>query len=143
MPQSAATASWFGTLKEGNGTVSSENGALNTPYTFATRFGDQAGANPEEMISAAVASCYSMALSAELEKAGHPVTEIKTSATTTIKPSGEGFAITGIAVQTVGKVPGVEDATFQQIAAAVKEGCPVAKALLSVNITLDAKLVSE
>jgi lipoyl-dependent peroxiredoxin len=134
-----ATAVWRGTGRDGSGALSSDSGALsNTAYSFKTRFENEKGTNPEELIAAAHAACFAMALSNELAKAGNPPDELKTSATVTFQP-GEG--ITRIVLTVKGKVPGMDDEAFREAAEGAKENCPVSKALAGVpEITLDASL---
>jgi osmotically inducible protein OsmC len=141
MPTRKANAAWEGGLKGGKGTFRAESGAVGGAYSFGTRFGDAKGSNPEELLAAADAACYSMALAAELEKAGTPPTKIETEASCSIERSGEGFKITTMKLVVRADVPGVEPAAFQRIAEATKTGCPVSLALKgNVDIQLDAKL---
>ena len=138
---STATAVWEGKLKDGRGTFKAGSGAFGGNYTFATRFEGAKGTNPEELIAAAHAACFSMALSAGLEKAGTPATRIETQARCTMDTVGGGPKITTIALSVRGKVPGIDQAGFQQAAEAAKNGCPVSKALQgNVSLTLEAKL---
>ncbi len=138
---STATAVWEGKLKDGKGTFKAGSGAFGGNYTFATRFEGAKGTNPEELIAAAHAACFSMALSAGLEKAGTPATRIETQARCTIDTVGGGPKITTMALSVQGKVPGIDQAGFQQAAEAAKNGCPVSKALQgNVSLTLEAKL---
>jgi lipoyl-dependent peroxiredoxin len=133
-------AEWRGDLKGGKGTFTAGD-SINGEYSFRSRFEDGPGANPEQLIGAAHAACFSMALSAGLAEAGTPPTSIKTEAVVTIRMADGGPAITKIELTTVGEVPGIDDAAFQQAAAAAKAGCPVSKALAGVpEITLDATL---
>ncbi|TLX54814.1 OsmC family peroxiredoxin [Stutzerimonas nosocomialis] len=135
-----ASAVWQGSLKEGKGTISTESGALkDNPYGFNTRFEGAPGTNPEELIGAAHASCFSMALSMMLGQAGLTADRIETKAEVTLDKSGEGFAITAIALTLDAKVPGADEAQFQQIANQAKEGCPVSK-VLNAQISLTATL---
>ena len=138
-----ARAEWQGTGKEGKGNIGTQSGVLSaTPYGFNTRFGDTKGTNPEELLAAAEAACFSMALAAGLEKAGHAPTRVETQAACTVEKVGDGFQITSIRLRTRANVPGIDDAAFQQIAAATKTGCPVSKALAAVDIQLEATLES-
>ncbi len=132
-----ASASWQGTLKEGSGRMKLGSGAFEGPFSFGTRFGDTPGTNPEELIGAAHAGCFSMFLSALLEKAGHPVKEIRTTARVHL---GEGPSITKIELDTEAEVPGIDDATFQQNVQNAKTGCPVSKALSATAIEAKARL---
>ncbi len=140
MPTRKADAVWEGTLREGQGHMRFGSGAFDGKYTFASRFEEGQGTNPEELIAAAHAGCFSMALAAGLAKAGHPPTRIATTAQVKIEPVEGGFKITNIHLSTRGTVPGINAATFQKEAEAAKKGCPVSQALSATNITLDAKL---
>ena len=142
MPERKATAHWEGSLKEGGGTVALGSGAFEGPYGFKSRFEDGPGTNPEELIGAAHAGCFSMAFSLALGDAGYTPEAIDTEATVSFgpDPSGDGFAITGIHLDMRARVPEIDPAEFEQVANAAKVGCPVSKALQAVEITLDAKL---
>lgn len=142
MPTRKAEAEWKGTLREGKGTMKVESGAFSGPYSFGTRFENAKGTNPEELIGAAHAGCFSMALSAGLEKAGHPARRVHTTAAVKIDKVGDGFAITNIDLDCEAEVPGMDDAAFQQQADGAKKGCPVSKALAGVKISLKAKLLT-
>ncbi|WP_428303953.1 OsmC family protein [Lacipirellula sp.] len=142
MPARSATAVWNGDIMSGNGTMKLGTGAWEGPYSFKSRFEDGKGTNPEELIAAAHAGCFSMALSGALTKAGHPPEKIETSADVALVKDGEGFKIPSIKLKTAVKVAGLDDAKFQAIAKAAKENCPVSKVLAAAEITLDAKLVS-
>jgi osmotically inducible protein OsmC len=134
------SAIWKGGLKDGNGVVSTESGVLSSvPYSFAKRFGDEAGTNPEELIGAAHAGCFSMAFSGQLGEAGFKADKIETTATVTIENAGGGFSITAIHLDMQATIPNIDDSKFQEIAKKAKEGCPVSK-LLNAEITMDAKL---
>ena len=135
-----ASASWQGTLKEGSGRMKLGSGAFEGPFSFGTRFGETPGTNPEELIGAAHAGCFSMFLSALLEKAGHPVKEIRTNARVHL---GEGPSITKIELETEADVPGIDPAKFRAVADDAKTHCPVSRALSAVPITLDATLVGD
>ncbi len=138
--QRKGRATWTGGIRDGKGTVSTDSAVLSeTPFSFSTRFENGKGTNPEELIAAAHAGCFSMALSAELGKAGLTAENIRTEAAVTLEKSGEGFAITAVHLDLRAKVPGAERAAFEQAANAAKEGCPVSK-LLNASITLDARL---
>jgi osmotically inducible protein OsmC len=139
-----ADAVWKGDLKEGQGTVRLGSGAFEGQYSFGSRFADGSpGTNPEELIGAAHAGCFSMALSAGLGKAGFTPTQISTVAKVHIDKVGEGFKITKIELENETQVPGIDDAAFQEIAPKTKEGCPVSQALAAVGeITLTAKLIA-
>jgi len=135
-----ASAHWEGDIKKGKGTISTQSGALKEqPYGFNTRFEDEPGTNPEELIGAAHAGCFSMAFSLELGNAGYTADSIDTKAKVTLDKDGDGFSITRIHLDMNAKIPGIDDAEFQKIANGAKEGCPVAK-VLNAEITLDAKL---
>jgi osmotically inducible protein OsmC len=136
------SAVWQGSIREGKGTVSSESGALtSTPYSFTSRFEHGAGTNPEELIGAAHAGCFSMALSGQLGREKLTADRIATTATVTVEKVDDGFAITRIHLTVEAKIPGADQATFERIAAAAKAGCPVSK-VLNATITMDAKLVA-
>ena len=135
------SAVWKGGLKDGSGVVSTESGVLSSvPYSFAKRFGDEAGTNPEELIGAAHAGCFSMAFSAQLGEAGVTPEKIETTATVTIENVGGGFTINAVHLDVQATIPNLEDSKFQEIAKKAKEGCPVSK-LFKADITMDAKLV--
>jgi osmotically inducible protein OsmC len=137
-----ASAVWHGTLKEGKGTISTQSGTLkDTQYSFAARFAEGVGTNPEELIAGAHAGCFTMALSAQLTQAGFTPDTIATDARLTLdmhdKPT-----ITKIHLTTKAKVPGIDKAKFDELAAAAKSGCPVSRVLAAAEITLDATLES-
>ncbi|MBI2403224.1 MAG: OsmC family peroxiredoxin [Gemmatimonadetes bacterium] len=141
MPTSTATAVWNGKLKDGNGHFAAGSGAFKGDYTFATRFEGKSGTNPEELIAAAHAACFSMALSAGLERAGTPATKITTKASCTLETVGGGPKITRMRLETRGTVPGIDQAAFLRAAEAAKDGCPVSGALKgNVAFELDARL---
>ena len=142
MPARSATAVWNGDIMSGNGTMKLGTGAWEGPYSFKSRFEDGKGTNPEELIAAAHAGCFSMALSGALTKAGHPPEKIETSADVALVKDGEGFKIPSIKLKTAVKAAGLDEAKFQEIAKAAKENCPVSKVLAAAEITLDAKLLS-
>ena len=140
--QRKASAIWKGGLKHGKGSVSSASTVLNnTPYSFSTRFENTPGTNPEELIAAAHAACFSMALSAQLGTANLTPSSIETSATLTMEKLDAGWTITAVHLDVVGKVPGADNAKFQELAGNAKAGCPVSK-VLNAQITMDAKLES-
>jgi len=141
MVKRVSEAQWQGDLKSGSGSVALGSGAFKGPYSYKSRFEDGSGTNPEELLGAAHAACFSMALSLALAQAGHPPTQVHTRATVSFGPVPNGFAISRIELQTEGKVPGVDAATFQKFASEAKANCPVSKALASVEITLSAKLL--
>jgi lipoyl-dependent peroxiredoxin len=141
MPTSQASAVWEGKLKDGKGTFNAASGAFTGPYTFATRFEGKKGTNPEELIAAAHAACFSMALSAGLEKAGKPATRVQTDAACTLEMVNGTPTITKMELRVRGKVPGLDQAAFQKAAEEAKTGCPVSRALKGIpQITLVAQL---
>jgi osmotically inducible protein OsmC len=139
-----STAVWKGNGLQGKGELTTQSGALQAlPYSFHTRFQSEdgrAGTNPEELIGAAHAGCYAMALSFALTDAGHPPAELKVTAAVDIAKVDDGFAIKHIALDLEGRVPGIDAAKFQSLAEGAKKGCPVSKALSATPITLTAKL---
>ncbi|HXD19458.1 MAG TPA: OsmC family protein [Vicinamibacterales bacterium] len=136
----SASAVWKGGLKDGRGTVSSSSGALsNVPYNFAMRFENETGTNPEELIAAAHAACFSMALSLFLGNAGMTAESINTTATVTLEKVGDAFTVTASHLDTTVRIPNADKAKFQQAAEGAKAGCPISR-LLNTKITLDAKL---
>ena len=140
MPTRSANAEWKGGVK-GQGSFRGQTG-LGGQYNFSSRFENGAGSNPEELLAAAEAACFSMALAFALEKEGHPATSVQTKADCTIEKQGEGFKITRMMINVQAAVPGIDPAKFQSIAQATKEGCPVSTALKgNVQIDIDAKLV--
>ena len=140
MPVRTADAQWEGSLEDGKGTM--RFSAWEGPYSFVSRFEEGPGTNPEELIAAAHAGCYSMALSGGLSKAGHVPDSVHTTAKVHIDKGNTGFRITRIELQTEARVSGIPEETFQEIAEATKEGCPVSQALEAVPIELTAKLVA-
>ena len=144
MIERTASVHWEGPGKKGVGQISTETGALkNYPYGFASRFeGDRKGTNPEEILGAAHAACFTMAFSFACDKAGIATTSIDTTASVRLAKQGEGFAIDRIALTLQATVPGIDDAKFQEIATAAKRDCPLSKALASVpEVTLQARLL--
>lgn len=138
--QRSANAVWTGNLKQGKGVISTQSGVLtDAQYGFNTRFEDGAGTNPEELIAAAHAGCFSMALSLALTEAGLTVDTIRTTAKVTLEKQESGFTITASRLELRAKVPGAQESQFLEIANKAKEGCPVSK-LLNAEISLDAKL---
>jgi len=135
------TAKWQGGLKDGKGAISTKSGALNEyPYGFASRFEGKPGSNPEELIGAAHAGCFTMALSLILEQAGFKAEEMNTKAEITLAKQGDGFAITKSQLTLRAKIPGLDDAKFRELAGMAEKGCPVSK-VLNCEIALDAALV--
>jgi osmotically inducible protein OsmC len=142
MPVRSAKAVWEGGLKDGQGKVSLGSGAFEGRYSFGSRFEEAGGTNPEELIGAAHAGCFSMALAAGLGRAGFAPKRVATSAKVHLEKVGEGFKITRIELDNESEVPGIDDAAFQDQARKAKEGCPVSQALGGVDITLNARLAS-
>lgn len=140
MPIRSASAEWQGDLPRGKGTITSQTGAITGQYSFSSRFEEGTGTNPEELIAAAHAGCYSMALSNMLAQAGHVPTSVKTTARVHLDKVEGGVAISRIALTCRAVVPGLNDAGFQEHAQNAKVGCPVSRALAAVEITLDAAL---
>jgi lipoyl-dependent peroxiredoxin len=141
MAKRTASAVWEGTLKEGSGKVKLGSGAFEGPYSFVSRFDEGAGTNPEELIGAAHAGCFSMALAAGLTKAGHNPTRISTNASVSLEKVGEGFMITTIELTTEAEVLGIHEQAFLEFAEGAKKNCPVSQALAGTEIKLNAKLV--
>jgi len=141
MPIRKAEAEWKGGLKDGKGNLKLGSGAFEGPYSFRDRFEDGTNTNPEELIGAAHAGCFSMALSADLTAAGKPPERIHTVASVSLDKVADGFAITRIDLVTEAKVPGLTAAEFQQRAEGAKKNCPVSKALAGTQITLKATLL--
>src|SRR5258706_2845920 len=135
-----ASAIWNGSLKEGKGTISTESGLLSeAQYSFGTRFEDGKGTNPEELIAAAHAGCFSMALSGQLTAAGTPPASVATTATVTLEKREPGFTVTNVHLDVTAKVPGATPESFDTAANAAKAGCPISR-LLNTEITMSAKL---
>ncbi|MDQ6625345.1 MAG: OsmC family protein [Verrucomicrobiota bacterium] len=141
MPARIGSAVWNGTLKQGSGTMKLGSGAYEGPFSFMSRFESGSGTNPEELIGAALAGCFSMALSSNLEKAGHPAKRVSTTANVKLEMIDGGPKITSIELQNESEVPGIDDAAFQEQAEKTKSGCPVSKALTGTEIRLAAKLI--
>ena len=140
MPERASQAVWEGDLTSGRGTMKVGSGAWEGPYSFKSRFEDGAGTNPEELIAAAHAGCYSMALSGALTKAGNPPQRVETKAKVDLRKEANGFRISNIHLTTTASVPGIDAAKFQELAEQAKKNCPVSKVLAGAEISLDAKL---
>jgi osmotically inducible protein OsmC len=135
-----AKAVWHGTGRDGTGTLASDSGVLaETPYSFRTRFENEKGTNPEELIAAAHAGCFTMALAFGLQSAGFTATELATEAAVDLQPEGQGFTIKRSALTLRAKVPNIDQATFMRLAGEAEKNCPVSK-VLRAEITLDAKL---
>ena len=136
-----ATAHWSGTGKEGKGAITTQSGVLNaTPYSFSRRFGDEKGTNPEELIAAAHAGCFTMALAFQLQGAGFTPTELSTEAAVTLEQEGQGFRITRSALTLRAQVPNLDEAAFARMVGDAEKNCPVSK-VLNAEIILDAKLI--
>jgi lipoyl-dependent peroxiredoxin len=142
MPSRKAEAQWEGNLTEGSGRLKLGSGAFDGPYSFKSRFEEgQSATNPEELIGAAHAGCFTMALTAQLTRAGQPPTRIHTTAQVKLEKVGDAFTITKIDLDTEAEIPGIDDAAFQRFAADAKQNCPVSKALALTEISLNAKLL--
>ena len=142
MPTRKASATWEGGLRGGNGSFRGESGAIDGAYSFGSRFTDAGGTNPEELLAAAEAGCFSMALAAGLEASGTPATRVHTDAACTVEKVEDGFKITTMKLNVRAQVPGVDDATFQKFAHDTRKNCVVSKALAGVDIQLEAVLES-
>lgn len=142
MPVRSADAVWEGELQGGKGTMRFGGGAFEGQYSFSSRFEEGTGTNPEELIAAAHAGCFSMALSGALGRAGHAPTRVRTTARIHLEKGDAGFTIARSELRTEAEVPGIDEAKFREIAEGAKAGCPVSRALGGVEITLDAKLIS-
>ena len=140
MPTRTAEAVWTGNITEGKGTIKTESGVLDKPYDWRSRSADGPLTNPEELLGAAHAGCFSMALSGALGKAGFTATRIHTTAKVTFEKVGDGFSITKIDLTNESQIPNIDDAKFQELANGAKAGCPVSKALTGTTISLNAKL---
>ena len=141
MPARKADARWEGSLQEGSGTMRLGGGAYEGPYSFKSRFEDGTGTNPEELIAAAHAGCFSMALSGALGRAGHEPRSVATTASVHLNKTDAGFRIQKIDLVTEADVPGIDDDAFQDIARTAKETCPGSAVLAAAEITMDARLV--
>ncbi|HQZ94845.1 MAG TPA: OsmC family peroxiredoxin [Pyrinomonadaceae bacterium] len=141
MADRKANASWTGSLTEGNGTVALGSGSFEGSFSFGTRFGEDPGTNPEELLGASLAGCYAMALNATLEKGGTPASSVKSEAVVHLGKDDSGFVIKGIDLSVEAAVEGLDDAAFQAVAETVSKACPISKALAATKITLHAKLV--
>ena len=142
MPERKAEAQWRGSLKDGSGTMRVGSGSFNGAYSFSSRMENGTGTNPEELIGAAEAGCFSMAFANELSQAGHTAQEIHTTASVHFERGEKGWGIARIELVTEGAVPGVDEATFQSLAEKAKQNCPVSKALAATQISLKATLKS-
>jgi osmotically inducible protein OsmC len=142
MPKRTAEAHWHGSLQEGSGTIKLGSGSFEGPYSFTSRFENGPGTNPEELLGAAEAGCFTMALASALTRAEHPPTSLDTTATVVLERGESGFRISKIALRTVGQVPDMAEEDFQAMANEAKRICPLSRALASTDITLDATLES-
>ena len=142
MVERKANAEWTGTLKEGKGNISLGSGVFSGPFSFDTRFGEAAGTNPEELLGAALAGCYSMALNAHLERDNTPAKSIKAEAKVYLGKDDAGFLINRIDLETEGEVDGLDQAAFEAAAEIIKKTCIISRALEGTNITLKATLVN-
>jgi osmotically inducible protein OsmC len=140
MPVRVASAEWKGNLPQGSGSLETETGSVKGSYTFLSRFEEGAGTNPEELIAAAHAGCYSMAFANILAKAGHEAESVRTTARAFLEKSADGFGISRIELECRASVPGLDNQSFQEHAQAAKVGCPVSKALAATPIELTATL---
>jgi osmotically inducible protein OsmC len=141
MSKTYGSARWKGGLKDGVGAITTKSGALNEyPYGFASRFEGKPGTNPEELIGAAHAGCFTMALSLILSEAGFTAEQMNTRSEITLEKDDSGFTITSAALTLEAKIPGIDEAKFKELAGKAEKGCPVSK-VLKANITLDAKLI--
>jgi len=140
MPTRNADARWEGSLQDGKGQLRTQTGSVDLPYSFSSRFEEGQGTNPEELLAAAHAGCYSMALANELSKAGHVPDSVETTAKVHLEKGDAGFSIPRIDLQTVAAVAGIDDAEFQEIADKTSKACPVSKVLAAAEISLDARL---
>lgn len=140
MARRMSEAQWEGTLKDGKGRFWTESGEVSGVFTFSTRFEDREGSNPEELIGAALASCFSMKFAGDLGAADYDPESVRTVATVRLDKGESGFAITGVDLDTEARVPGIDPAEFEKIARAAKDSCPVNGALAAIPITLRARL---
>ena len=141
MPTRNAKATWEGKIRDGKGNVEVESGTLKAPYNFSGRFESGGGSNPEELLAASEAACFSMALSGNLERNGTPATRIETSAACTVDKAGDGFKITTMKLTVRAQVPGIDAAKFQEVAEKTKQTCPISMAIIgNVDLQMDAKL---
>jgi len=138
-----SSAAWEGTLKKGRGTVTLGSGTFTGSYSFSSRFEDgRRATNPEELVAAAHAACFSMALAYALEEAGHPATRVDTTAAVSLDKTGDGFEIPRIALETDAEVPDIDDRKFQSLAEQAKKNCPLSKLLRAAEISLTARLLT-
>ena len=137
-----ATVHWEGDIARGKGKIDAESGTVSATYSFNTRFSNEPGTNPEELLAASHAACFTMALTLGLSRAGHAPASVDTTARVHLQRVGEGFDVTLIELETTVSAPGMDDDAFQTIAAGAKQNCPISKALRSVETRLDAKLAA-
>lgn len=142
MPVRRADARWEGDLKAGKGQMHLGGGAWSGPYSFGSRFEEGTGTNPEELLAAAHAGCFSMAFANELAQAGHTPDRVETTANVHLDKSGDGFSVTRVVLRTEAQVAGIEDEEFQRLAEAAKRGCPVSRLFTGAEIAVEAKLAS-
>jgi osmotically inducible protein OsmC len=142
MARRTSEAQWEGTLKDGKGRFWTESGEVSGVYSFSTRFEEQEGSNPEELIGAALASCFSMKLAGDVERAGHKPESVRTVAAVRLDEGESGYAITGVDLDTEARIPGIDPAEFEKIAQSAKDTCPVGKALAAIPITLRGRLTA-
>ncbi len=141
MRTSAATAVWKGGLADGEGRFTAESGAFKADYSYSTRFQDAPGTNPEELLAAAHAACFNMALAHRLKESGHPPDLLETRAACTLEPSDSGFSVTRMRLSVRGRVHGLDDEAFREAAEGAKEGCPISRVLAgNVKVELEAEL---
>lgn len=140
MPTRRASATWEGGLRGGKGSFEGESAGIAGAYSVGSRFAEETGTNPEELLAAAEAACFSMALSGALEKAGTPAERVHTEAACTVEKQGDGFTITTMRLRVRARVPGVDAGAFRKAAEDTKQGCPVSRALAGVEITVEAEL---
>ena len=140
MPTRRASAAWEGGLQKGKGTFEGETGTIGGAYHFGSRFAEEKGSNPEELLAAAEAACFSMALSGALEKNGTPAERVETRAACTVEKQGAGFTITTMVLDVTARAPGLDETKLRELAEATKDGCPVSRALAGVKITVNARL---
>jgi lipoyl-dependent peroxiredoxin len=141
MPVRKGSAEWKGSLAEGSGELRTASGVVDASYTAAARFETDEGTNPEELIGAAHAACFSMALAAGLSRAGHVPDSIRTEARVHLEKGDSGFSVTKIELSTEGRVPGISEEAFREHAEGAKAGCPISRALAAVDIRLEARLL--
>jgi osmotically inducible protein OsmC len=142
MARRTSEAQWDGTLKDGKGRFWAESGEVSGVYSYSTRFEEREGSNPEELIGAALASCFSMALAGDVERAGHRPESVRTVATVKLDKADTGFEITGVELNAEARIPEIDPAEFERIAQSTRVNCPVAKALAAIPITLRARLTA-